>query len=183
MSKDNTTSDKKKDQWMVTYTGKIVYPYDLKPSQISIRDISHSLARTCRYSGMMGGFYSVAQHSTLISKLVSPKYALTGLLHDAPEAYLRDLPRPVKLHLTGYKDLEEKVWQVIAHKFNLPQKIPKEIKEVDRGIVKAELRDIMNLDEDFFKIQKETPDISIPSISIDQAKFDFMERYLELTEE
>jgi len=178
----------KKDLWMVTYTGKTVFPYNLKPEQIDIRDISHSLARTCRYSGMMEGFYSVAQHSTIVSELiershlVDDKYALTGLLHDATEAYLRDLPRPVKLHLDGYKELEDSVWDVIAEKFNLPQQIPKEIKHIDRSIVKAELRYVMNRSENLFGIEKETPNVTIPSISIDEAKFEFMEKYIGLTE-
>lgn len=170
----------KEDLWIFTYTGQKVHPFDLKPDQVRIADIAHALSRTCRYSGHVEGYYSVAEHCLLISDLVSEEHEMCALLHDAPEAYLTDLPSPVKSKLSGYNELEEKVWSVIAKKYGVPQQIPKEVKHFDESIVRAELRDVKNLPEDFFDIQKDTPDVEIEQLSIDQAKYKFIEKYLSL---
>jgi hypothetical protein len=82
-------------------------------------DLWHALALLCRFSGHVDRFYSVAQHSVLISKLVPVEHALVGLLHDATEAYLCDLPRYLKRApgLEGYRRYEELTWKVICERF------------------------------------------------------------------
>lgn len=95
MKKDDTKA------WMMTYTGKQVYPLEMKPEDICINDIAHSLGLQCRFNGMVSDFYSVAEHCVLISEWLEQEgydedTQLSGLLHDANEAYLSDMIRPIK---------------------------------------------------------------------------------------
>ena len=77
--------------WMQTYTGERFWPLDPRIEDIHIRDISMALGKLCRYGGHTIFFYSVAEHSVLVSEYVPEEYALWGLLHDASEAYLSDI--------------------------------------------------------------------------------------------
>ena len=107
--------------WIETFTGKEFYFLDPTPDSIDIRDIAHSLAFTCRYTGHSRRFYSVAEHSVLVSYLaVDP---LAGLLHDASEAYITDIASPIKPHLANYKELEDKIMDKIKNKLNLFDKL------------------------------------------------------------
>lgn len=112
---------------------------------ITIEDIAASLAKLCRFTGHCKTFYSVAQHSVLVSKLVPPEHALTGLLHDATEAYINDLSRPLKLINPQYVEYEHRLWPTIAAKFDLPDEMPRCIKEADNIALVSERRDIMPL--------------------------------------
>ncbi|MFG0247924.1 MAG: phosphohydrolase, partial [Phycisphaeraceae bacterium JB051] len=78
--------------WIQTYTGKAFYPLREDPGIIDIRDIAHALSLQCRFNGHCSDFYSVAQHSVHVSEVVPQAFALWGLLHDAAEAYMSDLP-------------------------------------------------------------------------------------------
>ena len=80
---------------MSTYTGKKFFPFDPRPEQICIEDIAHGLSMLCRFSGQCPYFYSVAEHSIYVVHCLPDNLQLEGLLHDASEAYLADLPRPV----------------------------------------------------------------------------------------
>lgn len=87
--------------WILTFTGRRVWPLDPRPEDICIEDIAHALALTCRFTGHCREFYSVAQHSVLVSHYVEDEggdaaQQLGALLHDASEAYLPDVARPVK---------------------------------------------------------------------------------------
>lgn len=175
---------KPENSWMHTYTGENIYPYDLTPEQVNIVDIAHALSRICRFGGHCEGFYSVAQHSVLISELVDKKYKLCALLHDSPEAYVCDIPKPVKMHLEGYNKLEDQIWKTISSKFSLPEKIPSEIKDQDRAIVQVELRDIMGCDpsDGMLEIDHPIPPVEISGKKSDEAKMEFLERFAELKE-
>jgi hypothetical protein len=121
-----------------TYTGRMFYPFDPKPEDISIIDIAHGLSNICRYSGQCYQFLSVAEHCINVS-LNCPTYPLWGLLHDASEAYIIDLPRPVKSHLPGYKKIEKKIMRAICEKFNLPFPEPKAVKSADNRVLATEM--------------------------------------------
>lgn len=124
-----------------TASGRIV---DLKnPSEdnICIDDIANALSKICRFGGNTNKFYSVAQHSVLVSKLVDPEFAKEALLHDASEAYLGDVIKPLKVILGhAYDSLEKNFEKVIAHKFNLRQtpQIKAAIKRADMHAVELE---------------------------------------------
>lgn len=103
-----------------TYSGKIYKLLHPQVDDIDIRDIAHHLARQCRFGGRTGPFYSVAEHCIMVSKIVNSMWAREGLLHDAAEAYLLDIPSPLKLFWgTPYKKLENKYMRVISEKFGL----------------------------------------------------------------
>lgn len=124
--------------WMQTYTGRRFPPEDPKPSDIDPVDIAHSLSLLCRYAGHVSKFYSVAEHCILMSEAVSPENALAALLHDATEAYVVDLPRPVKRLLPEYQALEGRVWDAIAARFEVDTVIPPEVHEADTRILLTE---------------------------------------------
>src|SRR5258708_302056 len=86
----------RRGNWMQTYTGRAYWPADPRAEDVCIEDIAHALSLLCRYTGHCKRFYSVAEHSILISQVVPPEYAFFGLMHDAQEAYINDLARPIK---------------------------------------------------------------------------------------
>src|ERR1051326_3663293 len=108
--------------WMRTYTGVRFYPSDPRPDEIFIQDIAHSLSNMCRFAGHVKEFYSVAEHSVRVSLACHPDDALWGLLHDASEAYVVDMPRPIKRapFMHGYRLLEAKVSLAVCERFELP---------------------------------------------------------------
>lgn len=110
------------------------------PSDIVISDIAASLSKLCRYTGHCREFYSVAQHSVIVSLMVP---TLEALLHDATEAYMNDLSRPVKQRNPAYIAQEHALWPVIADRFGLMYKLPRAIKDADNRALMAERRDLM----------------------------------------
>jgi len=125
----------RKGDWMQTYTGRQFWPLDPRADEVHIEDIAHALSMQCRYAGHCKRFYSVAEHSVHLARHVSPANALWALLHDASEAYLVDVPRPVKPYLAGYKDAEAKVMAAVCERFGLPHKMPAEVHWADTAII------------------------------------------------
>ena len=123
------------ENWILTYTGKKFYPTDPRPAEICIEDIAHALANLCRYAGHSEDFYSVAEHSCLIAEKAPPSYRKWALLHDATEAYVVDMPRPVKRFLKEYRAIEERLLWAVAGHFGLSLPIPDEIIELDNRIL------------------------------------------------
>lgn len=117
--------------WMQTYTGRQFWPIDPRAEEIFIEDIAHALAMQCRYAGHSLRFYSVAEHCVLLSRAVQPRHALWALLHDASEAYLTDVIRPLKPYLQGYKFREKKVMEAVAKRFDLQGEMPAEVEQAD----------------------------------------------------
>lgn len=111
-------TNERKGDWMQTFTGKQFWPADPRAEDIDIRDIAHALSMQCRYAGHCLNFYSVAEHCVLLANAI-PEHKLWALLHDASEAYLVDVPRPVKPSLPGYKELEDDIMFVVARRFGL----------------------------------------------------------------
>lgn len=127
--------------WIETYTGRHFHFLDPTDEQIDIRDIAHSLAFTCRYTGHSRRFYSVAEHSILVSYLASDP--LAGLLHDASEAYITDIASPIKPHLHNYKELEDMIMKRIAKKFGFAYPLDPDIKDCDSTQLKTEAKHLL----------------------------------------
>lgn len=121
--------------WIQTYSGKQFYALDPQPDDIDIEDIAHALSRMCRYAGHCNKFYSVAEHSVLVAENLPIEYQLAGLLHDASEAYLVDIPRPFKSYLNNYYEMEKKIMDAIYAKFDIVHGFHDEVKKVDNAIL------------------------------------------------
>ena len=140
MSKSKT--DRPLEQAIGTYTGRKFWPLDARPEEVDIIDIAHALSCMCRFNGHVTEFYSVAQHSVMVSHLVPEQDAMWGLLHDASEAYIADIVRPINSSLTNYAEIEENLMKVIAEAFNLPWPMPPSVKVADSVALKTEQRDL-----------------------------------------
>lgn len=118
--------------WLQTINGVQFRPYDVDPSMILLDDIVHALSKICRYNGHTDQFYSVAQHSVYTSYLVPPQHAMSALMHDATEAYIGDMPKPIKMGQYPFEEMEQYIWEYgIAPRFGLPKQLPKEVKYAD----------------------------------------------------
>jgi len=119
--------------WIQTYTGRRFSLQNTTPGDIFIEDIAHALAHQCRYAGHCLRFYSVAEHSVHLWSLANCKRE--ALMHDATEAYLVDVPRSVKPLLTGYKEWEHRLSEIIAKRFDLIYPWPEEVHQLDTRIL------------------------------------------------
>lgn len=115
---------------------------DPRPDEIHIADIAHALSLLCRFASHTREFYSVAQHSVLASINVDARNAMWALLHDAAEAYVVDVPRPLKRHLPKYETAELRILDAIAQRFSLGS-IPTEITYIDCRLLMTEARDLL----------------------------------------
>lgn len=179
-----------------TYSGGYFYPAHPELLVPRINDIAHALSRVCRYNGHLWDFYSVAQHSLLveaystkamlkenpnIEKRSLKKFSMQALLHDASEAYLPDMPSPVKQFLPDFKVLEKKVMTQIFRCFDVPENIHAIIKEVDRDIRILEMRYMQD-----WKEGKEVADLDSVGVGMihallpHEAKDRFLARYYQI---
>ena len=113
--------------------------FDPKEDQIVITDISHGLAYKGHFGGQTPQFFSIAQHSLLVVDLLpsrwrnhKPEIALAALLHDASEAYIGDMIKPLKIHLPKFSEIEDKITRVIFKRCSIDLRYLKTIKEYDK---------------------------------------------------
>lgn len=122
---------------MTTFSGHSVTP--LAPEKVEIMDIGHALSMLCRYTGHSTSFYSVAEHSVLVSHLVPPEFALEGLLHDAHEAYIGDIGSPLKSHLREFKGIDVAVQAHVLAALEIQTPLPPEVKAADERAAEIEM--------------------------------------------
>lgn len=118
------------EQWIETFTGKKYFFGNPTDDQIDIEDIAVALSNKCRFSGHTD-FFSVAEHSLSVAARLPPNLRLAGLLHDAAEAYLGDIPSPLKAVLPDYRSLEKINEAAINKKFNIVDADWSLVKEAD----------------------------------------------------
>lgn len=150
------------DFWIRTVSAKKFYPMAPHLNQYDIADIAHATAHNNRYNGHMDHAYSVGQHSVLVAEQVLKMIddnnlnglefasdawmkaravvGLQALLHDATEAYMPDMPSPIKLCLPDFMEMEEKIKVSIMQAFDLPEQFDPLIEEVDKGIRGSEIK-------------------------------------------
>jgi len=126
-----------------TQSGIMVDVLNTDPDDIQIEDIAHALSHLCRFGGHTPHFYSVAQHSYLCAMMAPARLQLTALLHDASEAYLVDVPSPIKPILNNYKTIEEHLELVIAKRFNLIYPFPETIRDIDQAMLSQEWNELI----------------------------------------
>lgn len=170
--------------WIQTYTGRQFWPLEPRVDDIDIVDIAHALSNLCRYGGHVEQFYSVAQHCVLVSHAVPAEHALRGLLHDASEAYLIDVPRPIKRSegMEAYREAEKRLEATIYERFGLSAEDPECIKTADNQLLRTEQRDLMKPAPAAWKDYRvgALPETIIPW-SPQFARCRFLERFGELT--
>lgn len=121
-----------------TYTDRAVDFLEPRLETINITDIAHALAITNRFSGHTMFPYSVAQHSVLAAVAAPFSLQLEALLHDAHEAYVGDMPTPLKHLMPEYQELEGRMELAVRTKFGLPWNMSPEVKHIDRRMLATE---------------------------------------------
>ncbi len=169
--------------YISTYTGTLFYPLSPIVEDIHIEDIAHALGMICRFNGHVSIFYSVAEHSVHVSRIVPKGYELAALLHDASEAYISDLSRPMKRApgFSMYSEFERNLMDAVWERFSptRPYDCP-EVKRADNIMLGVEARALMPVAEwvdDLPTLNNYKLELWSPQ----EAKINFLSRFMELT--
>lgn len=185
MTKTPIVVEPSKDRggWIQTYSGKAFFPFDPRVEDIDINDILHALSNQCRFAGHCTQFYSVAQHCVLVSQMCDPKDALYGLLHDATEAYLVDIPSPLKKSpaFAPYRETEKRLMETICQAFGLESDEPPSVKLADRRMLATEARDLTMTEGRGWATEAAPFDFHIQPWTPEYARAKFISRLHELT--
>lgn len=148
-----------KDEWIQTFTGHAFPVFRPRAEDIRLEDIAHALSNLCRFGGHVRKFYSVAQHSVLVAVILAEDRGWTwdspilrlALLHDAAEAYLVDVPRPIKRSLPEYAPIEAGIMRAVSRRFGLGpsdwDQWHDEVKYADNVALMTEHRDLLGPSE------------------------------------
>lgn len=136
---------------MNTYTGLVFEPMYMTADNIRAEDIAHALSLLCRGGGHIRHFYSVGQHSMncaseALARGWSSRVGLACLLHDASEAYISDIIRPVKKHLTNYLEIESMIMEAVLTHFGLgtlTEEERRQVRQIDDEMLMYELHGLM----------------------------------------
>ena len=180
--------------YVLTRSGKRFYLLDPRPEDVCIEDIASALAKQCRYNGHCEGFYSVAEHSVLVSLLAPPRLALEALLHDAAEAYIGDIVAPLKRAMgraMGFQFafIEQRIMRVIGTGLGvrgLEHRADRaEVKAADLVAGATEARALMGVDDpagtDGWPSCEPSDAVEILRLDPGEARVAFLARYHELT--
>lgn len=182
-------SDARTGHWFETYTGQKFWPLDPRKEDINLYDIAWALSHICRFGGHALCFYSVAQHSIWVSRHVPPELALAGLLHDAHEAYVGDMIRPLKREVNANTD---GFWSLVEHKIQkcitdvlggaIPdQEASQAISKADNQALATERRDLRRKTDHPWEcdgLEQETRIVAHEPWLVNRL---FLDRYEELT--
>jgi hypothetical protein len=169
------------------YSGRYFNFVNPEKSKFTVIDIAHALSHLCRFTGHCNRFYSVAQHSVYVSRLCPPQLKLYGLLHDAPEAFLGDVSSPLKNLLPDYREIEERVNDVVMRRFGMSPELPALVKQADLIMLNTERLCLLNPctegEEGQWKFLSEVPVAPFPidPMNSAQAKIFFLEEFYKLT--
>jgi len=165
--------------WIQTATGRRFYPLSPPPEDVDIRDIAHALSLLCRFNGHSAAFYSVAEHSVRVCDSLPREHQLWGLLHDAAEAYLGDLPRPLKRQLPTFSQAENVVLRCVTERYGLSWPMPAAVRAADDQLLATEARDLMGA-PDWARGTEPLPG-PIEPWPPERARAAFLERFQALT--
>jgi hypothetical protein len=174
--------------YLQTVSGRWVNPFDPDPAQLDAGDIARALANQCRFGGHTRIFYSVAQHSVIVSRLVEERGGdvedvFAALMHDATEAYLGDMPHPLKHRSplgAAFREAEAHLEQAIRDHFGIKPSVPA-IKDVDRALLATERRAFSAETWHWPELEGVEPlDLELTAWSPERAADEFARRYAEL---
>jgi len=169
--------------WIQTYSGRAFFPARPDSDHVHINDIAASLSKQCRYAGHCLRFYSVAEHCCHLADVAPDEHKLTALMHDASEAYLVDIPRPIKPLLREYKTIESNLMAVIGSKYGFDWPLPAAVTELDQAIMSDErAQNMVHMD-----VGAVTWGNALPALGItlqywgpDKAEYEFLVRFQRL---
>jgi 5'-nucleotidase len=174
--------------YLQTVSGRWVNPFDPDPAQLDAGDIARALANQCRFGGHCRVFYSVAQHCVIVSRIVEERGGdvedvFAALMHDAGEAYLGDMPHPLKHRSAlgaAFRDAEARLEEAIRDRFKIKANVP-EVKRVDRALLATERRAFSAEIWYWPELEDVEPlDLELTAWSPDKAADEFVKRYAEL---
>lgn len=168
------------NRWIDTYTGVHFDCWNIKQDDIRIHDIGVALGNVCRFSGHTPWHYSVAQHSLLMSYQVPERFALEALLHDAAEAYMGDVPAPIRSGLSCYNAVMELVEAAIASKYGLVYPWPDKVIEADKRMFATECVAFGRNTKLYGMLHPAYDDVYIERMTHAMATDRFLFRFLEL---
>jgi hypothetical protein len=160
----------------------VYFNYD-RPDQsnFSIGDIAKGLSNTCRFGGQCQRFYSVAEHCVLMSDCMPADLAFQALMHDAAEAFICDMPKPLKMMLPDYMAVEDRVEAAIADRFGLPAKMSPAVKEMDIRMLAAEQQQVMGNNHKWrYTYELEAAPVKVKFWSPEMAEMRFLARFKDL---
>lgn len=186
-----TERQARKGDWISLHSGAPWWPFDPRPEEVTVEDIAHHLAHTCRYAGATKWAYSVGHHAVLICRWLqlagrSPMEQFVGLHHDDPEGIsgFGDVVRPVKNHVPIISKIEGNIWlKAIVPKFGLPATLPPIVKEVDIRICADEKEQALNPHVLPWKSNPEPLGITIFQWTPEEAKANYLMEHYRLAEE
>ena len=169
--------------YVSTFSGNRFYPLEPRIDRVAIEDIAHGLAYQCRFNGQTREFYSVAQHSLIVAQLVPPPLRMAALLHDAAEAYLGDMVKPLKVLMPAFALLEERVGAIIAATFDIDFSDYAPIKRADLIALATEKRDLMPHSVERWAYLDQIAPLPDPIVAMDPglAKHSFLEMFAQLS--
>ena len=174
--------------YLQTVSGRWVNPFDPDPAQLDPGDIARALANQCRFGGHSRVFYSVAQHCVIVSRVVEERGGdvedvFAALMHDAGEAYLGDMPHPLKHRSAlgaAFRDAEARLEEAIRDRFTIKADVP-EIKRVGRALLATERRAFSAELWHWPELEDVEPlGLELRAWSPDTAAEEFLMRYTEL---
>ena len=171
------------DPYVSTYLGNRFYLTRPHIDDVAIEDIAHGLAYQCRFNGQTREFYSVAQHSVMVMNLVPEEHRLAALLHDAAEAYLGDMVKPLKNLFPAFSEIEAQVMAIIGQRFEVELvQLHPSVKWADLVALATEKRDLMpNSTELWTYLDGVVPvSQSIWPMPPNQAKIAFLEAFTKI---
>lgn len=172
----------RRGDWMLTSTLGQYWPLDPRPEDVRIEDIAAALSKLCRFAGHCNRFYSVAEHSVLVSYEVPSHLALQALMHDATEAYVVDVPRPLKHGLGAtYADIEELNWLAIADCFGLEHEMHPFVKCADNAVLLAERDQLFAPGGPLWSVPGVAAKCEVRGLHHVAAEALFLRRFVELT--
>ena len=175
-------TERNETNWIQTAGGRKFYPLDPRPEDVTVEDIAHALSKMCRFNGHTSSFYSVAQHSVIVSRIVPAEHALAGLLHDATEAYLADITRPVKQYMPDFAVVEDLLMECIAERFRLPMPMDPCVKKADLIALNMERRDLFRVHHRWTQTEGAgiRPERIVP-LDPEASRIEFLQRFREVT--